>query len=99
MATGIGLAFTVVGFLLYSDYRGGRRWLLSRADESLDGAPFADSLRRFNTKVFFGGDPERFADARSNVIPFILGGVFLAMGGVVLLIGLLIDIVLLIYAL
>lgn len=93
------MLFTVLGFLLYSDYRGARRWLLSMTDASLEGAPLADSLRRFNTKVFFGGDPERFADYKATGMPFLLGGVFLAMGSVVLLVGLFMDVVLIITAL
>jgi hypothetical protein len=98
-ATGGGLLFTVLGFLLYSDYRGARRWLLGMTDASLEGAALADSLRRFNTRVFFGGDPESFADYKANGMPFLLGGVFLAMGSVVLLVGLFMDIVLAITAL
>lgn len=98
-ATGGGLLFTVLGFLLYSDYRGARRGLLGMTDASLEGAPLADSLRRFNTRVFFGGDSERFAYYKANGMPFLLGGVFLAMGSVVLLVGLFMDIVLIITAL
>jgi hypothetical protein len=56
-ATGGGLLFTVLGFLLYSDYRNARRWLLGMTDASLEGAPLADSLRRFNTRVFSAATP------------------------------------------
>ena len=98
-ATGGGLLFTVLGFLLYSDFRGARRWLLGMTDTSLEAAPLADSLRRFNTRVFFGGDSESFMDSKANGMPFLLGGVFLAMGSVVLLVGLFMDIVLIITAL
>ena len=72
---------------------------LGMTDASLEGAPLADSLRQFNTRVFFGGDSESFADYKANGMPFLLGGVFLAMGSVVLLVGLFMDIVLVITAL
>jgi hypothetical protein len=73
-ATGGGLLFTVLGFVLYSDYRGTRRWLLGMTDASLEGAPLADSLRRFNTKVFFGGDSESFADYKPTGCRSFLAG-------------------------
>lgn len=91
--------FTVLGFLLYTDYRGARKWLLRNTEASLDSTPWKDPLRRFNTKVFFGGDHESFADSKANGMPLLVGGMFLAMGSVVLLVGLLMDIVLLVTAL
>ena len=91
--------FTVLGFLLYTDYRGARKRLLRSMEASLDSTPWKDPLRRFNTKVFFGGDHESFADFEANGMPFLVGGMFLAAGSVVLLVGLLMDIVLLVTAL
>ena len=100
MATGIGLAFTVVGFLLVTDYRGGRRWILNKAEASLDDVPeIRDPLRRLNVNLFHGGDPERHARFKSHVMPHILGWPFMVMGGFTLLVGLLMGIVLLIHAL
>ena len=86
------MLFTLVGFLLVTDYKGGRRWILSRTQE-------VGPLRRFNTRLFFGGDEERFEHHRAHVTPVIVGSGFMIMGGIALLIGLASDVALLIKAL
>ena len=100
VATGAGFLFTGIGFLLMTDYRGGRRWILGRAEASLDDVPLVrDPLQRFNTRFFFGGDPERFTHFKAHVMPLVLGGAFMIMGSLALLIGLLSLLVLLVQAL
>lgn len=85
VVTGGGLIFSVIGFLMWPDYRGARRRLLGAAD---DPPPAGEALRRFNVRFLFGGDEERFAHHRTQTMPFFLGVAFMVMGGVVLLIGL-----------
>ena len=100
VATGAGLVFTVVGVLLVTDYKGARRWILDRAEESLnDVSQVSAPLRRFNIRVFHGGDSKRFEYHKAHVMPVIVGGAFMVMGGIALLIGLVGLIALLVKAL
>jgi hypothetical protein len=54
------------------------------------------SAAPFQHEGLFGGDHESFADFKANGMPLLVGGVFLAMGSVALLVGLLTGIVLLV---
>lgn len=100
MATGIGLVFVVVGFLLVTDFRGGRRWILDGTQRSLDDVPtISKPLRRFNVNVIHGGDEESFQHSRTQVMPRIVGSVFILMGGLALIIGVVNDVKLLAHAL
>ena len=77
-----GLWFGVLGFLLVTDYKGGRRWLIARTQ--LPGP-----LDRLILRFFFGGDQERKEqhEHRTNrEVSLFLGWLFLLIGVALLLI-------------
>ena len=85
VATGAGLLFTTVGFLLVM---GASRQTKNSADALLDDVSQLRPLAWFNISFFFGGDKEHWARHMSHVQPLVLGGLFMLMGGPTLIIGL-----------
>jgi uncharacterized membrane protein YphA (DoxX/SURF4 family) len=80
LTVGVGLLFTVIGFLMWTDYKGARRWVMA------DDGPAV--LRRLNIKFSFRGDEDRYKHHMATVFPRILGCGFMVIGGIPLLVGL-----------
>ena len=85
--------------MFYRDFRGTLRRIWRVTDASPQDAPQPrDSLGRFITR-FLSGDFALSGPSKAQDMPLVLGGGFMALGSVALLVGLVVDIRLLVAAL
>ncbi len=97
--TGVGLMFTVLGFMFYRDYRGTLRRVWGVTDASPEDKPQPiESLGRFIIR-FLSADFKLSGPSAAQDTPLVLSGGFMAVGSVLLLVGLVVDIRILLAAL
>jgi hypothetical protein len=81
-----GTAPGTLGLILVTNYRGWVHRSVRSADDSLDDVVLVSRpLRRLNVGLF--GDEASYGNFRVNVVPKIVGSVFILFGGVALVTG------------